>query len=64
MKKLHTILLIDDDSATNFLHKLIIQKENCTNNIICKQSAQEALVYLKSKIDGEYKSEKISSHLK
>lgn len=54
MKKLHTILLIDDDPATNFLHKLIIKKENCANNVICKQSAQEALDYLKSKIDGEY----------
>jgi len=54
MKKLHTILLIDDDPATNFLHKLIIEKENCTENVICIQSAEDALVYLKSKIDGKY----------
>lgn len=54
MNKLHTILLIDDDPATNFLHNLIIQKENCTANIICKQSAEEALVYLRSKVKGEY----------
>lgn len=54
MKKLHTILLIDDDFATNFLHKMVIEKENCTENIISMQNAEEALVYLKSKIDGEY----------
>ncbi|CAM1351659.1 MULTISPECIES: response regulator [Tenacibaculum] len=51
MKKLHTILLIDDDPATNFLHKLIIEKENCTEHVVCKQSAEDALVYLKSKVD-------------
>ena len=54
MNKLHTILLIDDDPATNFLHDLIIQKENCTTNIVCKQSAEEALVYLRSKVEGAY----------
>ncbi|MEE4000964.1 response regulator [Tenacibaculum sp. FZY0031] len=51
MKKLHTILLIDDDPATNFLHKLIIEKENCAEHVLCKQSAEEALVYLKFNIE-------------
>lgn len=51
MKKLHTILLIDDDFATNFLHKMILEKENCAENIIAKQSAKEALEYLKSNIE-------------
>lgn len=54
MKKLHTILLIDDDYATNFLHKLIIEKENCVENVISKQNAEEALEYLRSKVEGEY----------
>ncbi|WP_133537280.1 response regulator [Tenacibaculum caenipelagi] len=54
MKKLHTILLIDDDPATNFLHKLLIEKENCTENIVCMQSAEDALAYLRLKIEGEY----------
>ncbi|NVK53116.1 MAG: response regulator [Flavobacteriaceae bacterium] len=49
MNKLNTILLIDDDPATNFLHKLIIKKEDCTENIICIQSAKEALDYLKTR---------------
>jgi CheY-like chemotaxis protein len=48
MKELHTILLVDDDPTTNFLHTLIIKKENCTVNVICKESAEEALVYLKT----------------
>lgn len=54
MKELHTILLIDDDPATNFLHTLIIQREKCTVNVICKQSAEEALAYLKTKGEHSY----------
>ncbi len=50
MKKLDTILLIDDDPATNFLHKFILEKENCATNIISIQSAEEALEYIKETI--------------
>jgi len=46
MKKLDTILLIDDDQATNFIHKFILEKEQCAKKIICKQSGQDALNYL------------------
>ena len=54
MSKLRNILLIDDDPATNFLHKIIIAKEDPSINVICKQSAKEALVYLKTKTEGEH----------
>lgn len=54
MKKLHTILLIDDDEATNFLHKYIIEKEQFANNVVCMKSGQEALNYLTSKVDNNY----------
>jgi CheY-like chemotaxis protein len=54
MKKLHTILLIDDDQATNFIHKFVIEKVQCTENVICMQSGQEALDYLTSKINDDY----------
>jgi len=54
MKKLDTILLIDDDQATNFIHKFILEKEQCAKNIICKQSGQDALNYLTSKVDNKY----------
>lgn len=51
MKKLDTILLIDDDPATNFLHKFMLQKENCAENIVCIQNAEDALVYIKKMLD-------------
>ena len=46
MKQLDTILLIDDDPATNFLHKLIIKKQGVAKQIICLQNAEVALEYL------------------
>ncbi|MCT4699689.1 response regulator [Tenacibaculum haliotis] len=47
-KKLNCILLIDDDEATNYMHQLIIKKNDCTNTIVCKQNGQLALDYLLS----------------
>lgn len=52
-KKLNCILLIDDDYATNLYHKMIIEDANCTNKIIVKTSAIEALEYFKSPFDQE-----------
>ena len=40
--------MIDDDEATNYIHKFVIEKANCTENIVCKQSGQLALDYLLS----------------
>ena len=54
MKKLHSILLIDDDQATNFIHKFILEKEQCAENIICKQSGQDALKYLTTQVNNDY----------
>lgn len=51
MKKLDTILLIDDDPATNFLHKFMLQKENCAENIVCIQNAEDALIYIQKMLD-------------
>ncbi|MAD96294.1 MAG: response regulator [Flavobacteriaceae bacterium] len=47
MKQLDTILLIDDDPAINFLHKLVIKKEGVAKEIVAHQSAEAALDYLK-----------------
>lgn len=54
MKKLQTILLIDDDEATNFLHKYILEKEQFAENVVCMKSGQEALNYLTTKTDNNY----------
>ena len=52
-KKLNCILLIDDDYATNLYHKMVIEDANCTNKIIVKTSAIEALEYFKNPFDEE-----------
>tara|TARA_R110000868_G_scaffold164309_1_gene396786 strand:+ start:5005 stop:5430 length:426 start_codon:yes stop_codon:yes gene_type:complete len=44
--KLNTILLIDDDNATNFLHKFVLKKTDCTDNIVIVENGKEALEYL------------------
>lgn len=53
-EKLNTILLIDDDEPTNFLHKLVIEESEITNKVLAVQSGQAALDYLTTAIDGVY----------
>ena len=45
-------MLVDDDSTTNFFHAHVIKKANCTDYIVVKQYAEEALAHLQS-IDEE-----------
>ena len=52
--KLKSILLVDDDEATNFIHKMVIKQLNCTENIVVKENGIEAIKYLTSSIDGEH----------
>ncbi|MEM9820305.1 MAG: response regulator [Bacteroidota bacterium] len=47
-KKLNSILLIDDDEATNYIHRIIIQDHGCCENIIFKYDGEAALNYLNS----------------
>ena len=46
MSKLKTILLIDDDEATNFMNKRILRKLQIAEQIITKENGQEGLNYL------------------
>ena len=55
MKKFNSILLIDDDAATNDYHKIIIKLADVTHNIHAVESGQEGLDYLSSK--GDYHSQ-------
>ena len=48
-KKLQTIMLIDDDQATNFLHKLVIKKTNCTENIHIELNGEAAINHLNTR---------------
>lgn len=56
MKKLKRIILIDDDEATNYLHRMIIEKADCAEEIVVFTEAIKALDYLKSSTDGEHPS--------
>ncbi|RED95639.1 response regulator [Marinoscillum furvescens] len=47
--KLKSILLIDDDKATNFIHEILINKMECTEKIVVKNNGLEALEYLESR---------------
>ena len=50
-KKLQTILLLDDNSATNFIHRKFISKADCTEEIITFEGGIDALDYLRSKTE-------------
>jgi len=45
-KKLNCVLLIDDDVATNFIHKRIVIKSNQVDHVELKLNGKEALAYL------------------
>lgn len=46
MKKLNSVLLIDDDMATNFISKMIIKKAGITDHIETVLNGQQGLDYL------------------
>lgn len=46
-KKLHCIMLIDDDYATNFYHKIILREGGWAKKIIEVENGEEAIAYLK-----------------
>lgn len=53
-KKLKLVLLIDDDEATNFINKTLINQLNCAENVAVALNGKSALDYLKSKVSGSY----------
>ena len=50
-RKLKTILLLDDNSATNYIHKKFLIEANCAERILDFQSGINALKYLNSEVD-------------
>lgn len=53
-QKLNCILLIDDCSADNFLHELVINRANVAESVIAVETGPDALAYLTAKKDKEY----------
>ncbi len=47
MKKLNCILLIDDNPADNYFHKMVIEEMNIASHITISESGEDALAYLK-----------------
>jgi len=48
MKKYQLILLIDDNRIDNFIHQHVLSKADVSEDILIKNSAVEALEYLKN----------------
>ncbi len=46
MKKLKSILLVDDDSSTNFLHQLILENAGCAEQLHFAFNGKEAIEFL------------------
>ena len=51
MKKFKSILLVDDDEATNYLHKLYLNEWGFADKIYTALNGQEALEFLKTNSD-------------
>src|ERR1041385_2757434 len=53
-KKIHSILLVDDDDATNYLNRLTLKKLDCADEVHISESGSEALQYLQKNVNGDY----------
>jgi CheY-like chemotaxis protein len=47
MKKLNSILLVEDDEATNFMNQMVIKKLDCANHVQVAWNGADALDYIK-----------------
>ena len=48
MKKIKTVLLIDDDEPTNFIHKKTLERSGLVDNVYVAHGGQEALNFLEN----------------
>jgi len=54
-RKLNCILLIDDNKADNFFHRIVIEEEvDCAEQVSEAKNGEEALKFLTEIQDGEY----------
>lgn len=52
--KLKSILLVDDDAATNFLHKLMVDESGCTEHVFVATNGKLAIEYVIDAIAGKH----------
>ncbi len=53
-KKLGCILLVDDDDATNFLHRIVVQRSACTEHLEIALNGEEAIAYLQAAYNDQH----------
>lgn len=53
-RKLNCVVLIDDDEPTNFLHKMVIDRQQCAERVLVFEDARKALAFLSTPEDGVY----------
>ncbi len=52
--KFKSILLVDDDIATNFLHKLMVDESACTEHVHVATNGKVAIEYVQDAIAGKH----------
>ncbi len=57
MKKLHSILLVDDDEPTNYLHKRIIRRADVADETFTVENGEDAIEFLLGR--GRYKGKNL-----
>lgn len=53
-KKLKTILLVDDDEATNFINNIVLKRLEIADSIVITKNGHEAIEYLTSSKNGAF----------
>lgn len=48
-RQVNCIMLVDDNKVDNFFHERVIRKNDAAKHIVIKESAEEALAYIKQK---------------
>jgi CheY-like chemotaxis protein len=51
--KLRNVLLIDDDSITNFLHQTVLSEAKIAEKVVVTETVTEALQFLKTEVEEE-----------
>ena len=52
--KLGCILLVDDDDATNFLHRIVVQRADCAEHLEIALNGEEAIAYLRAAYNDQH----------
>lgn len=52
--KLNCILLVDDDGATNFIHKMLLKQADCAKDIVAAENGLKAIEFLQNQVNEVY----------